>query len=320
MSVFTPLIGQPQAVDLLTQAVNRNRIAPAYLFVGPEGIGKGLAAQCFIQLLFSNYLKDPRNITTISHRIQARNHPDLFWVEPTYLHQGKRLSISEAIATGLKRKSPPQIRLEQVREIGQFLSRPPLEISRSVVVVEQSETMAEGAANGLLKTLEEPGKATIILIAPSVDSLLPTLISRCQKIPFYRLNESAMKKILTQQNYTEILSHPEILAMAQGSPGEAITCWEQLKAIPEPLLQKVKHLPKNLQEAIELAKEIDKNLDTEAQLWLVDYLQQSYWRERKHKGERTRIILQQLEKTKTYLLNYVQPRLVWECTLMAMSH
>jgi hypothetical protein len=95
----------------------------------------------------------------MQNRVRQRNHPDLLWVEPTYMNQGKRLSTKEAEEAGLKRKAPPQIRLEQVREIGEFLSRPPLEAGRSVVVLEQAETMGEGAANGLLKTLEEPGKA-----------------------------------------------------------------------------------------------------------------------------------------------------------------
>lgn len=319
MKEFDSLIGQKHAIELLTEAVNKNRIAPAYLFVGPPGVGKALAAKCFIELLFSTLVKDSRNSATISHRVKLRNHPDLFWVEPTYLHQGKRLSVSEASEAGLKRKSPPQIRLEQIREIGEFLSRPPLEIARSVVVIEQAETMAEGAANGLLKTLEEPGRATIILIAPSLDSLLPTLISRCQRIPFYRLNQDKMKQILKLNGHEEILSHPEILAMAQGSPGDAIASWEQLKTISEELLKKLKPGPKKLKDALELAKEIDKNLDTEAQLWLVDYLQQSYWRNHKQgTGEHDKLPLQQLEKARGYLLSYVQPKLVWECTLMAI--
>ncbi len=52
-----------------------------------------------------------------------------------------------------------------------------------MVVIEDAETMAEPAANGLLKTLEEPGKATLILIAPSPEALLPTLVSRCSAFP-----------------------------------------------------------------------------------------------------------------------------------------
>jgi len=249
--------------------------------------------------------------------VRQRNHPDLLWVEPTYMNQGKRLSTKEAEEAGLKRKAPPQIRLEQVREISEFLSRPPLEAARSVVVLEQAETMGEGAANGLLKTLEEPGKAALILIAPTVEVLLPTLISRCQKIQFSRLNPQAMGQVLQQAGFAEILSHSEVMGMAQGSPGEAIAIWQQLQLIPDDLLQKVKQLPQNLRSALELAKEIDKTLDTESQLWLIDYLQHCYWQQFLAGGI-SRSPLEPLEKARQYLLNYVQPRLVWECTLMGI--
>ncbi|MDQ2099894.1 MAG: DNA polymerase III subunit delta' [Tychonema bourrellyi B0820] len=317
MDYFESLIGQTQAVELLTEAVSQNRIAPGYLFVGSNGIGKSLAARCFIELLFSANLTEPRLITSVQNRVRLGNHPDLLWVEPTYMNQGKRLSPKEAEEAGLKRKSPPQIRLEQVREISNFLSRPPLESARSIVVLEQAETMGEGAANGLLKTLEEPGKAALILIAPSVDSLLPTLISRCQKIQFNRLNPAAMAEVLQQGGFGEILSNSEVMGMAQGSPGEAIGIWQQLQSMPDDLLQKVKQLPRNLRSALELAKEIDKALDTESQLWLIDYLQHCYWQQFLAGGI-SRSPLEPLEKARQYLLNYVQPRLVWECTLMGI--
>ena len=167
MSFFAPLIGQSRAIELLTQAVKRQRIAPAYLFAGSNGVGRSLAALCFVTYLFSRDAVGEAELQVLRQRIWQRNHPDLLWVEPTYLHQGKRLSTAEAIAADVKRKTPPTIRLEQVREVSQFLGRSPLETDRSVVVIEQAEAMAEAPANALLKTLEEPGQATLILIAGS---------------------------------------------------------------------------------------------------------------------------------------------------------
>ena len=316
-NAFSPLISQKKAVELLTQTVLQNRIAPAYLFVGSSGIGRSLAARCFIEFLFCHTSTKPLNSQQLRHRIHLGNHPDLLWVEPTYLHQGKRLSASEAAEAGIKRRSPPQIRLEQVREIGQFLSRPPLEASRLIVVLEQAETMAEGAANGLLKTLEEPGNATIILIAPGVDSLLSTLVSRCAKIPFYRLDEQAMKQVLKTEGQEEILSHPEIIAMSQGSPGEAIVCWQQLQGMSPEFLDRVKQLPKTLYDALILAKEISQTLEIEAQLWLIDYLQHCYWQQQQKTGKIHPLLFQKLEKARQSLLSFVQPRLVWECTFLA---
>jgi DNA polymerase-3 subunit delta' len=254
----------------------------------------------------------------VQNRLQLSNHPDVLWVQPTYLHQGQRLSADAAATAGLKRKAPPVIRTEQIREIALFLSRPPLEAPRSVVVLEQAETMAEAAANALLKTLEEPGQATLILIAPAVESLLPTLVSRCQRIPFYRLDLAGMTQVLRHTGNEEILNQPQVLAIAQGSPGEAITAWQQLQAIPTDLLNRLRQVPKSLRDALELARQIDKTLDTEAQLWLVDYLQHCYWQQFLA-GAIHQSPLEQLEKARHYLLSYAQPRLVWEVTLLELS-
>jgi len=314
MTAFSALIGQSQAVELLNSAVAQNRVAPAYLFAGAPGVGRSLAARHFAGLLLAPLNQVGQPSKTISARVQQSNHPDLFWVEPTYLHQGKRLSAAEATEQGVKRKSPPEIRLEQVREIARFLGRPPLEAPRSVVVLEDAETMAEAAANGLLKTLEEPGRATLILIAPSAESLLPTLVSRCQRIPFRRLDREAIAQVLTQTGNGEILQHPEVLALAQGSPGEAIAQWQQIQAIPPELLEAVTQPPQSLRNALDLARQVAQVLDTESQLWLLDYLQYHYW-----ETQRQPAYLHHLEKARRYLRQYVQPRLVWEVTFLGMK-
>lgn len=311
---FAPLLGQPTAIELLTQAVARDRIPPAYLFAGATGIGRSLAAECFLELLFAQRSgADPH----LRQRIRQRNHPDLLWVEPTYLHQGKRFSAAEAAEAGIKRKSAPIVRLEQVREITRFLSRSPLEASRSVVVIDQAETMAEGPANALLKTLEEPGQATLILIAPGVEALLPTLVSRCQRIPFYRLGPEAMLQVLQQIGQPE-LQQPEILQLAQGSPGAAIAHWQQLQEMPAELLKQVTQLPRSVREALSFARQIDKALESDAQLWLTSYLQQIYWQQLQTAGAANLLPIKLLEQARQSLLQYVQPRLVWEVTLMGM--
>jgi len=306
--VFDKVIGQPQAIELLSCAMQRDRLAPAYLFMGPAGVGRRLTAECFATWILA---KDPARLQF--QRIAQRNHPDLLWIEPTYQHKGKLFTVAQAEEEGLKRKARPQIRLEQIREIGQFLSRPALEAKRAVVVLDAAETMAEGAANGLLKTLEEPGNATIILLAPSAESLLPTLISRCQRIPFRRLSEADLATVLQQNGHGEILQAADVLALAQGSPGEAIAHWQQLQTIPPELLADLSQPPRSLKAALERAAEINRTLDTEAQLWLVEYLQHRYWHTQRHSAW-----LHSLETVRKQLLNYAQPRLVWEVALMKM--
>jgi DNA polymerase-3 subunit delta' len=312
MNDFSQLIGQDKAVELLQQAVARNRIAPAYLFVGAAGIGRSLAAKCFAELLLCLDLA-PEMCAIAHKRVEAGNHPDLLWVEPTVQHQGQFLTAKEAEAAGIKRKGTLPIRIEQIRDIAEFLSRPPLEASRSLVIIEEAQAMTEAAANALLKTLEEPRRGTLILIAPSTDALLPTLVSRCQRIPFSRLSLEDMEEVLRRNGHEEILDFPEILTIAQGSPGDAIASFARLQAIPEDLRQRILELPKSSLDAIELAKTIDRELDTPSQVWLLDYLQYISWQNHRQKN-----FLELLEKARQYLLNYVQPRLVWECTLLEL--
>ncbi|HEY9769870.1 MAG TPA: DNA polymerase III subunit delta' [Coleofasciculaceae cyanobacterium] len=312
MNAFQGLLGQEKAVELLLRAVKLNRIAPAYLFCGSPGIGRTIAASNFAQLLLTTNLSVQKQKLALK-RIQS-NHPDLLWVKPTYLSKGELYTAEQAAEQGLQYKTPPKIRIEQIRYITQFLNRPALEASRQVVVVEDAQTMAEAPANALLKTLEEPENSTLVLIAPDTDSLLTTLVSRCQRIQFCCLSQTHLTTVLELKGYQAILEHPELIAIAQGSPGKAIAAWHQLQAIPNDLLQQLKRSPKTALEALNLAQTVSTQLDGQTQLWLVDYLQYYYWRQNQQ------IQLMAIwEKTRQCLLSYVQPRLVWEYALLNLS-
>ena len=306
MDYFSELLGQKQAVEFLEGALERSRLAPAYLFVGASGIGRGLASDCFALAILM--LNQPQAKSgSLRERITRQNHPDLLIVEPTYQLQGRLLTESEAAAANVKKKALPQIRTEQIRQIHQFLQRPPLESVRSVVVIHSAQSMNESAANALLKTLEEPGLCVFILIANSLEAILATIVSRCQYIPFARLSDAQMRNILQLKGYAEILQYEDILTLAQGSPGEAIESYTQFQGISIDLRIKLTHLPKNPLEALTLAQSLDQELELEKQLWLVGYLQYQYWQ----KYNDSSMIIE-LEKVRRYLLAYVQPRLVWE--------
>lgn len=307
---FQQLIGQPQAVELLEQAIIKNRIAPAYLFTGPVGVGRSLGAKCFSEALLCINISTEQQIL-VQKQIRERNHPDLLWVEPTYQHQGQLITVQEAENLGITRKAIPQIRIEQIREITRFINRIPLKASQTLVIIEAAQSMTEAAANGLLKTLEEPGQATLILLASSTDNLIPTLVSRCQKIPFYRLSSENLIKVLKKQINKDFFYDSEIIALAQGSPGEAILASQKIQNIPKGLYEKIKKIPTNQIEVLELAKILAKELDNKTQIWLIKYMQYYYWTRLQN-----RELLEILEKSHFYLLNYVQPRLIWECLLL----
>ncbi|MEI6427816.1 MAG: DNA polymerase III subunit delta' [Pseudanabaena sp. ELA607] len=313
---FAHIMGQFQAISLLTSAIRKERIAPAYLFAGASGVGRGMTALAFARCL----LGDRKS----GHRISAGNHPDVLWVEPTYLDKGKMLTVKEAEAAGLKRKTVPQIRLEQIREIAEFVSRPPLESSRSLVILDEAQTMTEAPANALLKTLEEPRHATIILIAPDVGAVLPTLVSRCQKIPFYRLDQNQIMTILQGLGYENL--PPEILTLGQGSVGNAIIAYEQFQAIAPDLLQAVQQIPSTPRQALTLAKTITQDLEVETQLWLLNYLQAYFWQNFTQQGHRQqghnmeiRPLLEILENAHRLISRHVQPKLVWEVSLLRLG-
>ncbi len=313
---FAGLIGQDRAVALLQSAVQRDRLAPAYLFLGPEGVGRARAALGFSELILRAG-SPPERRDRLAQQVRDRNHPDLLWVEPTYSHQGQLVSISEAAERGIQRRSLPKIRIEQVRAIGSFLARPPLAADRAVVVLSGAELMAEAPANALLKTLEEPGRATLILLAPSADALLPTLVSRCQRVPFQRLSQADLALVLQRSERADLLAQPTLLALAQGSPGAALAAAEELAAIAPHLLAELQSPPQEPLAALSLAKAVDKSLDVAAQVWLLDYLQQHYW-QAFLQGGWARSPLPLLERARQQLLQYVQPRLVWECLLLAL--
>jgi hypothetical protein len=152
-SLFADLLGQPRAVQLLEAALTQRRLAPAYLFAGPDGVGRRLAALRFLEGMLAGVEGSPLE----RRRLAAGNHPDLLWLEPTYSDKGQLIAASQAEAAGISRRTPPQLRLEQIREVSRFLARRPVEAPGCLVVLEGVEAMAEGAANALLKTLEEPG-------------------------------------------------------------------------------------------------------------------------------------------------------------------
>jgi DNA polymerase-3 subunit delta' len=312
MTAFTNLIGQERAVKLLKSSIDLNRIAPAYLFYGSSGIGRALAAGEFAKLLLIRGLS-PAKQTLAIQKINSENHPDLRWVQPTYLDRGELISPAEAQARNLSLKTRPKLRIEQIRQIIEFLHRPPLEASRLVVIIKETQNMSEAVANALLKTLEEPGKATLILISTNLDVLLPTIVSRCQQVRFDPLSQADLSRVLGDLGYSDILQHPEIIATAQGSPGEAISSWQKMQRIPSEIFARLRQIPHNSLEAISLASQVTKELDFELQLWSIDYLQNYYWQKLQLPE-----IAQKWEDTRRYLLASVQPRLVWECTLLQL--
>jgi DNA polymerase-3 subunit delta' len=340
--LFADLLGQPRAVSLLEAVLRTGRLAPAYLFAGPDGVGRRLAALRFLEGLVAGSAGEAApaggkgwgTSPLLRRRFAQGNHPDLLWVEPTYQHQGRLVPLSQAEEQGVNRRAPPQLRLEQVREVSRFLARRPVEADRCLVVLERAEAMAEAAANALLKTLEEPGEGLLILISAAPEQLLATIRSRCQQIPFVRLSPALMAEVLARRSPQgpELLASaeegaaaaaaeaggaidtPELLELAAGSPGALLEHRRQWLQLPEGIAERLVTLERDPLVALALARDLCEALDGEQQLWLLNWWQLALWRRRGSIPA-----LRRIERLRRHLRAYVQPRLAWEVALLELS-
>ncbi len=160
------IIGHTWAVDILAEHIARRQERHAYLITGPQGVGRRTLALRFSQGL--NCLNPPApgqpclNCSACK-RIEALQHPDLSIVQAE--HEGEVL------------------RIDQVRELQHSLSLAPYEARYRVALILRFEEAHTSAANAMLKTLEEPpAQVVVILTATSAESLLSTIVSRCELI------------------------------------------------------------------------------------------------------------------------------------------
>ena len=313
---FKYIYGQDLAIQILKSALFKEHISPAYLFSGPEGVGRKKTAKVFIKAILE---KHSDNEVT-KRRIENNNHPDLLWIEPSYMLQGKSISQTKAKIENLSIKSPPQIRLNQIKEIIEFIAKKPFEAERSIVIIEDIETMNESASNALLKTLEEPRTGLFILITQRPEKLLSTIRSRCQVVPFTRLNDNEVNKIIQKLEVVKEINEiprekiQDLIAFSNGSPGKYITNLQYWLDISSALKQKLEVKLTNKIEILKLAKEITDELNIEQQLWFINFQQNRIWEK-----ENDSTMILKLEELRKQLLTYVQPRLAWEVNLLEMN-
>lgn len=200
---FKDVSGQESAIAFLKAVFSCGRIAHAYIFVGPEGIGKRKAALNFAKLLLcENPLAcEPCDRCASCLKAEVFNHPD----------------IQEASPDG------QFIKIDAIREACRRLSLKGFESSFKVLIITQAKALNEESSNALLKTLEEPTANTvIILLADTLKSVLPTIASRCQKIVFSTLKHEAIENILIKQWGASLEAAAYSSQMAFGSLGAAL--------------------------------------------------------------------------------------------------
>src|SRR4051794_477120 len=212
------IIGQDRAVEQFASAWATRRLHHAWLLAGPKGVGKATFAHAAARRVLADAAGPPSDLegleTEGDHRIvklvEAGSHPDM--------RQLGRL-VNEK--TGNLARN---ISVDQVRELGEFLSLTPALSDWRVVVIDTVDELETSGANALLKILEEPPPNTIFfLISHAPGRLLPTIRSRCRRLNFGKLDDEAMTSLLASHAPDVAASEQQrTIAMSGGSAGRAL--------------------------------------------------------------------------------------------------
>ena len=173
---FDRILGQPKVRAFLRGAVASQRVSHAYLFTGLAGSNKTIAAYALAQAIIC-----PDNgcgSCDACQRVMRRKHPDVHYLAP------------EGAGSYL---------VEQVREVVRDVDLVPIQANAKVYIVDRADLLGVQAANAFLKTLEEPPEGvTIILLGRTQQNVLPTILSRCQVVPFRAIPAHEACSIVTQ--------------------------------------------------------------------------------------------------------------------------
>jgi DNA polymerase III subunit delta' len=201
---FAGILGQDSCIAVLTRSLATGKIAHAYLFDGIEGCGKKKTALAFIEAVFCGGTEGC-GICPSCRKLGTMQHPDLHLVEPDGAF----------------------IKIDQIRELQRDLAFRPFEAPKKACIIDAVDRLNPAAGNALLKTLEEPpGNALLILITANPGSVLPTILSRCQRLHFAALPEATIATLLREKG-----SEPEVArivaALAGGSMRKASEMGEE---------------------------------------------------------------------------------------------
>lgn len=200
------IVGHKSQIENIRKTLEAKRMPHAFLFTGPEGIGKKSIA---IEILKSSACVKTRG-NTIGYcgkcsgciKFESSSHPDMFFIQP----------------------DGSQIKIPQIRELQSKLVYHPLEANQKMVLIDNAHKMNEEAANAILKTLEEPPELThFMLISAMPHRLLPTIRSRCRQIAFSPLKDEEVSKYLVKNCAMQEKEAFHIARLAGGSIGNAIS-------------------------------------------------------------------------------------------------
>lgn len=226
---FADIIGHEHPISLLQASVHNDRLAHAYLFHGEARIGKWMTAVRLAQALNCEQPGRADQVDSCGRcrsclQIAARTHPDCFVIEPD------------------PESATPQIKIEQVREIEQQFVYRPLIGERKICLIDEADRLTIGAANALLKTLEEPpGHGLFILVTSRPHALPITIRSRCQALRFTTPARTQVEAAVILRRELPPTEARFLAVLADGRIGEALeTTVSEIRARQQESLALVK--------------------------------------------------------------------------------
>jgi len=211
---FREILGHKRPIAILQRAIQSGHLPHAYLFTGPEGIGKKRVALNLAKALNceGGSGADCCDSCIPCRKIDKGIHPDVSFIEPT----------------ATSPKIEPSLKIEQARDAQRDISLKPYEGKKKVYIFDQAERMTEAAENALLKTLEEPpGETLLILVTSSPHTLLPTVLSRTQRIRFDPLCPEEMASYLMKIRAWGEEKAKFVASLSGGSLGRALAREEE---------------------------------------------------------------------------------------------
>jgi DNA polymerase-3 subunit delta' len=210
------IIGNERAAGALTRALAGATPPHAYLFVGPERVGKATLARRLAQALNCAGAGAPCRECAQCRRIEAGTHADVL-----------TMSVEE-VSEGPQRKD---ISVDQVREIERAAALSPFEGRTRVIIIDPADAMNAAAQNAFLKMLEEPPPNVVfVLVTAREDRLLPTVHSRCRRIEFGLLPAAVIERAILAEG-VDAEQARLVARLSGGRPGWALATLRDLGAM-----------------------------------------------------------------------------------------
>jgi len=212
------IVGQDRAVSQFTEAWGTRKLHHAWLLAGPKGVGKASFAHAAARRVLAEAAGPQFDLPGLE---TDDNHPIVRLVEAGSHPDMRRLERLVNEKTGNLNRN---IKVDQIRELGEFLSLSAALSPWRVVVIDTVDDLEPSGANALLKMLEEPPPNTLFfLVSHAPGRLLPTIRSRCRRLEFGKLDDDAMTSVLeTHAPNLKPGERQQVIAMSFGSAGRAL--------------------------------------------------------------------------------------------------